>query len=71
MLTETEKKILDLLKERHLITKEEVNRILGMQGNGASISFSRLIQMGYVEKVESLGTCFVITQDGIRALKGD
>ncbi len=69
MLTDTDKKILELMKERLLVNKEEIARLLGANGNGMDTSFQRLAEMGYIEKVESLGTCFVITQTGIRALK--
>jgi hypothetical protein len=50
---------------------EEITRMLNRsEYNGTSTSMSRLQEMGFIDKVESLGTSFVITQKGIRAAKG-
>jgi len=70
MLSETDMKILDILKGRHLITKSELNGLLRKEDwNGGQVSVDRLMEMGYIDKVESLGTCLVITQKGIRLLE--
>jgi uncharacterized membrane protein len=69
MLTDNERKIMEILRERQIVTKEEINRVFRTNGDGVSLSFNRLVEMGYVEKIESLGTCYVITQEGSRAMK--
>ncbi|MFH1444984.1 MAG: hypothetical protein ABIF08_00715 [Nanoarchaeota archaeon] len=70
MLSETEEQILAILKGKHLITKHElVTRLQRENGNSTQVNVERLIDMGYVDKVESLGTCLVITQKGIRLLE--
>ncbi len=52
------------------IIQEEIARSLNRNDyNGTSTSISRLQELGYLDKVESLGTSFVITQKGIRAAK--
>jgi len=68
MLSDIDRKVLDVVSQKLLITKGEINGMVG--GNGAAdVSISRLKEMGYIDKVESLGTSFVITQKGIRAVK--
>ena len=70
MLSESERKIMEILSKQLLITKGELMMQLEKEKlNGAETSLGRLRNMGYVEKVESLGTCFVLTQSGQRALK--
>lgn len=70
MLSLSEKKILEILSKDLLITKSELVNRLSTEGlNSVELALNRLRQMGYVEKVESLGTAFVITQSGMRALK--
>ncbi len=71
MLTDSEKRILELMSRQLLVTKAEIASHLGKAVlDGEQYSVNRLVDMGYVEKVESLGTCYVITQAGIRAVKG-
>ncbi len=70
MLTDTDKKILEILSKQLLITKGElVTQLSSHNLDGAEMSINRLRELGYIEKVESLGTCFVITQKGMRVLK--
>jgi len=70
MLSEVEKKILELLSRQLLITKGELVVQLNRERyDGTSVSIQRLREMGYIDKIESLGTCLVITQKGMRALK--
>lgn len=70
VLNEADKKILQLLNARLLITKAEVAEFMKKENlNTSDGSMKRLIDMGFVESVESLGTTLVITQKGIRALK--
>lgn len=71
MLSDTEKKIMKLMSENLLSTKSEILSKLGGEGNGAEMGIQRLKNMGYIESIESLGTCLVLTQQGQRALKGD
>ncbi len=70
MVSDVERKILELASKNLLITKEEITRFLNRDDyNGTDVSVGRLRELGYLEKVESLGTSFVITQKGIRASK--
>ena len=71
MLSDTEKKILELLSRQLLITKGELMIQMNREKhNGSDVSINRLREMGYIDRVESLGTCLVITQKGMRALQG-
>ena len=71
MMSDNERTILDLASKNLLITKEEIARSLNRNDyNGTDTSISRLQELGYLDKVESLGTSFVITQKGIRAANG-
>jgi hypothetical protein len=71
MMSEIERKILELAAKNLLLTKEEITRFLNRGDyDGTSVSVNRLQELGYLDKVESLGTAFVITQKGIRAFKG-
>lgn len=70
MLSESERKIMEILSKQLLITKGEIILQLEKEKlNGADTSLHRLRNMGYVDKVESLGTCYVLTQAGQRALR--
>lgn len=71
MLSDTEKRILELLSRQLLITKGELTVQMNKEKhNGSDVSINRLREMGYIDRVESLGTCLVITQKGMRALQG-
>lgn len=71
MLSEVEQRILEFASKRHLVTKAEIADLLQRNAwNGTESSMSRLTEMGYMDKVESLGTCFVITQKGMRLSQG-
>ena len=71
MMSDVETKILELASKNLLITKEEIARRLNRDDyNGTETSIGRLQEMGFLDKVESLGTSFVITQKGIRAANG-
>ena len=71
MMSDVETKILELASKNLLITKEEIARKLNRDNyNGTDTSIGRLQEMGLLDKVESLGTSFVITQKGIRAANG-
>jgi hypothetical protein len=71
MMSEVERKILELAARNLLITKEEIARLLNRDSyDGTSVCVGRLEELGLLDKVESLGTAFVITQKGIRAFKG-
>lgn len=72
MLADKEKKILEVVRARSLITIGELNRMLsgeGVEGVGAIVQ--KLMQMNYLTTVEPLGrTCIVLTNTGTRALRG-
>lgn len=70
MLSDVEKRVLELLSRQLLITKGElIVQLNSEKHNGSDISIHRLREMGYIDKIESLGTCIVITQKGMRALR--
>ena len=70
MLSDAEKMILKLMSEKLLTTRSELVMSLEKEKhNGAEMGIQRLRNMGYIEKVESLGTCLVLTQKGQRALR--
>ncbi|RKX98132.1 MAG: hypothetical protein DRP54_08500 [Spirochaetes bacterium] len=72
MLSEMEKRILRILSQNLLLTKSELARKLDKdEYDGTHASVSKLMELGYIEEVESLGTCLVITQKGMRALRGE
>jgi len=68
-LSEVDKKVLDILAGQLLVNKTELARKIG--SNGVGTSLDKLMGMGFVDKVESLGVCYVITQQGIRSMKGE
>lgn len=71
MLTEQEKRILEIVSKQLLITKGEIMSLLNKEKvNGTDLMLQRLRDAGYIDKIESLGTCFVVTQKGIRAVQG-
>jgi len=70
MLTLVENQILSIMSRRQLITKSELAMQLRRDNhNGVDIAVQRLKDMGYLDTVESLGNCLVITQAGIRTLR--
>ncbi len=71
MMSEVERRILELAATNLLVTKDEITRVLNRnEYDGTSVCVGRLEELGFLEKVESLGTVFVITQKGIRASNG-
>jgi hypothetical protein len=72
MLSDVERKILEIMSKQLLINKGELISKLEQAGvNGGSNGLGKLVDMGYIEKVESLGICYVLTQAGQRAVKGE
>jgi len=72
MLNENDKKVLEIISKQQLITKSELAQKVN-SGDYSKIQthVSRLMELGYIEQVESLGTCLVITQKGMRAINGE
>jgi len=69
MLNATERKILEFLSNRLLTTKGEIIEYCvkqSIKNDGIDVSLERLRDLGLVQKVESLGICYVITQKGIK-----
>ncbi len=62
---DVEKQIFDMVCRQLLVNKKELVSKFKATG-GLETGLSRLIGMGYIDKVESLGTCYVATQKGIR-----
>lgn len=70
MLSGTEKQILEFMQDRLLTTTGEISTHLSQSSNGASAaSIKKLMDFGYVQAIQSMGNCYVITQRGLRALK--
>jgi len=70
MLSEEEKKIMNLMSKQMLLTKSELIVHLQKENyNGTDISIQRLRELGYLDKVESMGNCIVITQKGLKAMR--
>jgi hypothetical protein len=70
MLTDIDMKVLKSMSKQLLLRKSEIASVANLSGSdGADITLGRLIDLGYVEKVESLGMCYVITQKGLRVIK--
>ncbi len=70
MLTSEERKILEIIDKRLLITENELVSMLRQENvNGGDHTIRKLRDWGFIERVHSLGTCIVITQKGMRALK--
>jgi len=65
-----EKQIFDLVCKQLLVNKKELVSRFKASG-GLETGLSRLIDMGYIDKVESLGTCYVATQKGIRTYENN
>jgi len=71
MINENEKKILELLNKRHLMTKGEITTTLnGESMDGVEVTMGRLRDRGLIENVQNLGNCIVITKKGIQAING-
>jgi chromosome segregation and condensation protein ScpB len=66
-MNEIERAILELLSKNLLITKSELYNRFG--SDGIELALQKLRDGGLIKKVESLGTCFVITKDGIKKVK--
>lgn len=70
MLTQIEKYILKVFSERHLLSIGEIESVLKRKReDGVDSALKYLISSGYIQKVESLGNCFIITKKGLKALK--
>ena len=62
--TDGERKVLELLKKNHVLTKGEFARA-GIANSERAIQ--RLKEQGYITSIESMGNSLVITQKGMRA----
>jgi len=72
MLNMNERTILEILEKRHLVTKTELMELVDKENlNGADVSLGRLRDKGYIDQVQNLGNCLVLTKMGMRALKED
>lgn len=69
MLTVGEAKVLEILKNNHLITKGELIKLLEKEGLSAEPNITSLKGRGFIDSVQNLGNCYVITKEGIRAVK--
>ncbi len=62
--TDSERRILDLLKKSHVLTKGEFARA-GV--SNAERAIQRLKEQGLITAIESMGNSLAITQKGMRA----
>ena len=70
MLNFAEKKVLETIKEKLLISKGELSHSLGKEAaNGFETALERLKGLGYIDTVGGLTTTIVITQKGLRILE--
>lgn len=70
MLTEKDLKVLKIMSSNLLLTKTEIAYQLTQDGmDGADETLRKLRDMDLIQRVESLGTSFVITSKGQKALK--
>ena len=70
MLTDLDRRVLQAMSKQLLLRKAEIASIANLADiNGVDVTIGRLSEMGYVDKVESLGLCYVITQKGLRLIK--
>jgi predicted transcriptional regulator len=70
MLTDLDMKVLQTMSKQLLLRKSEIaTKVDLVASDGIEVTLGRLIEQGYVEKVESLGFCYVITQRGLRVIK--
>ena len=70
MMGDLEKQIFELVCKQLLVNKKELVSRFKATG-GLDTGIARLIDMGYIDKVESFGTCYVATQKGIRAFENN
>jgi predicted transcriptional regulator len=70
MMGDVEKQIFDMICKQHLVNRKELVSRFKATG-GLETGLSKLIDMGLISKVESLGTCYVVTQKGIRTFEND
>ncbi len=68
VMGDIEKQIFELVCKQLLVNKKELIARFRSTG-GLETGLARLIDMGYIDKVESLGTCYVATQKGIRVFE--
>lgn len=71
-LTEMERKVLGMLNRKLLVSVEELTKAMKSgEFDGAESALNRLQDEGFINIVEPLGkSSYVITQKGMRALKG-
>lgn len=72
MLNEKDLKVLKVMSSNLLLTKSEITRQLSEDGfEETNEVLMKLKDMDLVKRVESIGTSFVITSKGLKALKKD
>ena len=70
MLNGSERQLLDVICQRMLVTKGELKALVQEpQNGGLEGAIRKLKELGYIEHIESMGTCIVPTQRGIRAVR--
>ena len=70
MLTDLDRRVLQAMSKELLLRKSEIASLANLtDSDGVDVTIGRLTELGYVDKVESLGLCYVITQKGLRLIK--
>jgi predicted transcriptional regulator len=70
MLTDLDMRVLTAMSKQLLLRKSEIASLVNLtDSDGVNVTIGRLSELGYVDKVESLGLCYVITQKGLRVIK--
>ncbi len=68
--SEAERKVLGLVAERKLVTRQEINSFLADNGfSPKDVSLARLQGGGYMQVVEGMGTVFIVTKKGQEFLR--
>lgn len=63
MLSEAAKKVIELMAEKELLTKQEVNSFLQQNGfDPKDVSIDQLNEEGYMKVVEGMGTVLIATK---------
>ncbi len=58
------------MSKQMLLTKSELAVQLQKENyDGAEVVLQRLRELGYIDKIESMGNCIVITQKGLKAMR--
>ena len=70
VVSEAERKLLEYIAEKKLLTRQEINEFLRNNGyNQNEVNLMRLHESGYMRMVEGMGTVFIVTKKGQEFLR--